>query len=276
MTTPNEPSAVSGVFRRPFDEQVAFFRARLANLVPTQRWDDIRREAHDSSFVVAGATKASLLADLAAAVDRSISEGQSLEQFRRDFRDTVQRHGWHNWTGEGSVAGEAWRTRVIYTTNARTSYAAGRRAQIREGGFAYRVYRHGGSAEPRPQHLAWDGLTLPADHPFWDTHAPPNGWGCSCYELGARSESGARRLGGNPDKALPADWDATEARTGAPPGIDRGWDYAPGDSVQDAVRAARDTLARLPAPLSAAVIRDWQRREIPLPDLNQEDNDGDS
>ncbi|AXY41607.1 phage minor head protein [Halomonas sp. JS92-SW72] len=272
MTTPQQPSAVSGTFRRPFAEQVAFFRARLANLLPTERWDDIERQAHDAAFVVAGATKASLLADLAAAVDRSISEGQSLEQFRRDFRDTVERRGWHNWTGEGSLAGEAWRTRVIYTTNARTSYAAGRRAQIREGGFAFRVYRHGGSAEPRPEHLGWDGLTLPADHEFWESHAPPNGWGCSCYELGARSEEGAQRLGGNPSKRLPADWSATDQRTGAPPGIDRGWDYAPGDSVQDAVRAGTETLSRLPAALSAAAIRDWQRRDIQAPGLMEDDD----
>ena len=271
MTTPQQPSAVSGVFRRPFAAQVAFFRARLGNMVPTERWDDIDREAHDAAFVVAGATKADLLADLAAAVDRSISEGQSLEAFRSDFREIVSRRGWHNWTGEGTVAGEAWRTRVIYTTNARTSYAAGRRAQIREGGFAYRVYRHGGSHEPRPQHLGWDGLTLPSDHPFWDSHAPPNGWGCSCYELGARSERGAQRLGGRPDKALPEGWNDTLPRTGAPPGIDRGWDYAPGDSVQDAVRAASDKLASLPTPLSAALISEWQQREIPLDQLNQDD-----
>lgn len=262
MTTPQQPSAVSGVFRRPFAEQVAFFRARLTHLVPTERWDDIDRAGHDAAFVVAGATKADLLADLAAAVDRAISDGQSLEAFRADFRATVERRGWHSWTGEGSVAGEAWRTRVIYVTNARTSYAAGRRAQIREGAFAYRVYRHGGSLEPRPRHLAWDGLTLPADHEFWETHAPPNGWGCSCYELGARSEAGAQRLGGRPAQALPPGWNATDQRTGAPAGIDRGWDYAPGDAVQGAVRAATGKLASLPAPLSAAVIRDWQRRGI--------------
>ncbi|ATG73672.1 hypothetical protein AN401_07215 [Zobellella denitrificans] len=267
MTTPQQPSALSGVFRRPFAEQVAFFRRRLANLVPTRRWDDIQRAAHDSAFVVAGATKASLLADLAGAVDKSISQGRSLGEFRQDFRNIVQRHGWHNWTGEGTVAGEAWRTKVIYQTNARTSYAAGRRAQIAEGGFPLRVYRHGGSQDPRPEHLSWDGLVLPADDPFWDTHAPPNGWGCSCYELGARSEAGARRLGGDPGKQLPSDWDATVRGTGAPPGIDKGWDYAPGDSVmgqvRGAVQAVRDSLAKLPAALASAVRREWRGRGIP-------------
>jgi hypothetical protein len=96
--------------------------------------------------------------------------------------------------------------------------------------FPVWVYRHGGSRDPRPQHLAWDGLTLPADHPFWQTHSPPNGWGCSCYVVGARSEEAARRLGGEPGKALPDGWDARDGR-GRLRGIDEGWDYAPGASV---------------------------------------------
>src|SRR5690606_4082132 len=116
-------------------EQVAFFRQKLGRLVPTRRWDDILRDAHDTAFMVAGAEKADLLADLAAAVDRAVTEGVGLETFRRDFRSIVATRGWHGWTGEGTKAGEAWRSRVIYRTNAATSYAAGRMAQLVEGKF---------------------------------------------------------------------------------------------------------------------------------------------
>lgn len=232
----NQPSAVSGAFRQPFAEQVAFFRNKLGNLVPTRRWDDLRRGEHDLGFMVAGATKADLLADLAASVDRTISEGKSLAAFRKDFRSTVERRGWTGWTGEGSDKGEAWRTRVIYQTNMATSYAAGRNAQLREGGFELWVYKHGGSADPRPQHVDWNGLTLPPDDPFWRSHLPPNDWGCSCYVVGARSAEGARRLGGNPDKSLPEGWDSIDPKTGAPAGVGKNWDYAPGDRVNDVVR----------------------------------------
>lgn len=233
-----QPSVVSGVLKRPFAEQVSFFRGKLGNLVPTERWDDITRGAHDSGFMVAGAQKADLLADLAAATDRAVSEGKSLDAFRKDFRGIVERHGWHNWTGEGSKKGVAWRTRIIYQTNAKTSYNAGRYAQLRDGGFRLWVYHHNdGVKNPRPQHLAWDGLTLPADHEFWDTHAPQNGWGCQCYVTGARSDRAARRLGGDPDKKLADDWNATDPKTGAPVGIDKGWDYQPGATVTDTVLA---------------------------------------
>ena len=105
---------VRATFRQPFKEQVAAFRLRLGDLVPTSRWDDISKAQHDRAFMVAGAVKADLLADLGAAVDKAISQGTGLEEFRRDFRQIVERRGWHGWTGEGSVKGEAWRTKIIY------------------------------------------------------------------------------------------------------------------------------------------------------------------
>ena len=84
-----------GTFRRPFGEQVAAFRLRLADLRPTSRWIDVWQAEHDRAFMVAGALKADLLADLAGAVQKAIEEGTSLEQFRADFREIVARRGWH-------------------------------------------------------------------------------------------------------------------------------------------------------------------------------------
>lgn len=195
--------------------------------------------------MVAGAVKADLLADLAAAMDKAIAEGRGIEEFRRDFKSIVAKNGWTGWTGEGSVKGEAWRVGVIYRTNSYTSYAAGRFAQLKAGNFPFWVYRHGDSQEPRVEHLSWNGLVLEPGHPFWVTHYPPSAWGCSCYALGARSERAAKRLGGDPSKKLPAHWQARDPKTGEPVGIDRGWGYAPGSSVADTVNAI------------AAKIRNW-------------------
>lgn len=239
----DHPSAATGVFRRPFREQVAFFRLKLRNLVPTRRWDDMIGAAHDRGFMVAGAQKADLLSDLAAAVDRAIAEGKSLDAFRKDFEAAVERHGWHGWTGEDSKGGRAWRTRVIYRTNTYVAYSAGRRAQLEAGNFPLWVYRHGGSNDPRPEHLnVFDGLALPPDHPFWEKFYPPSDWGCSCYVVGARDAAGVRRLGGDPDKKLPDDWDRLDPKTGEPEGIGRGWGYAPGASVARSVNAIADKV----------------------------------
>lgn len=229
--------------QRPFAEQVAFFRGKLGNLVPTATWKDIQKSAHDTAFMVAGAAKADLLADLAAAVDKAIAEGESIQKFRTRFAEIVEKHGWHGWTGEGTAAGRAWRTRVIYRTNMATSYAAGRLAQLES--FPLWVYKHSGAEHPRLQHLAWNGLTLPADHEFWKTHYPPNGWGCGCRVVGARSADGAARLGGNPRYNEPPEgWNVRDAK-GRLPGIGEGWDYQPGGTVADVVQrsVAAKTIA---------------------------------
>lgn len=249
MTLSARDPEIRAILGKPFEEQLAFFRRRLQRLVPTLRWDDLMRSQHDRAFVVAGAAKADLLSDLAGAVDRALSTG-TLDSFRKDFRKIVQRYGW-DYTGEFN-----WRTRVIYKTNAAVSYAAARLQQLREGGFPFWMYKHGGSADPRPQHLAWDGLVLPSDHPFWATHSPPNGWGCSCRIVGLRDRDDARRLGGDPNKQLPDGWDEIDERTGAPIGIDRGWDYQPG-ATAEFDRQIDTTINKLPdeiRPIAAAEV----------------------
>lgn len=237
---------VGGALRRPLAEAVAALRIRTERLIPTARWDDLWQSGHDRGFSVAGAAQADLLQDLADAITAAIADGETLEQFRARFRSIVKERGWQGWTGQGNPATEAWRTRIIYMTNVRSAYAAGRVAQLTDAGYPLWVYRHGGSIDPRPEHLSWDGITLPPVHPWWRTHTTPNGWGCNCKISGARSPAQARRLGGDPDKQLPEGWDTIDPRTGAPPGIDRGWAYQPGSTVVDEIRRK---AAAMPAPL---------------------------
>ena len=255
-TTNAKPGAAFG-FNTPFAEQLAFFRGKL-NL-PSARWDDIMRSAHDRAFIVAGAQKADLLADLRGAVGKAINEGGGLDEFRKDFRKLVQKHGWTGWTGEGSKAGEAWRTKVIYQTNMATSYAAGRYRQMTDPAFVklmpYWRYVHAdGVMHPRPLHQAWNGLTLRHDHPFWQTHFPPNGWGCHCRAVPVREP-------GPGDKtAPPAGWDALSEKTGVQIGIDRGFDYAPGANVNTPLRQmVQDKLIEYPPAITTALSRDVNR-----------------
>ena len=250
MTTPDFG------FNTPFAEQIAFFRKKL-NL-PTEHWDDIRREAHDRAFIVAGAMKADLLADLHAAVAKAIEQGTSLGEFRKDFAAIVGKHGWQGWTGEGSPGGFAWRTRIIYQTNLATSYAAGRYQQLTDPDLLalrpYWRYHHAdGVLNPRLQHVAWNGLTLPHDHPFWKTHFPPNGWGCHCrvVPVGPREYAQAQDAGlAEP----PAGWDAIDEKTGEPAGIAKGFGYAPGANVRRPLKDfIDDKLIELDAPIGAAM-----------------------
>ena len=163
----------------PFAEQIQFFREKLQ--LTTRAWTDVYAAEHQVAFMVAGAAKADLVADFHAAIGKAIAQGTTLAEFRKDFDTIVAKHGWAYKGGRG------WRTRVIYDTNIRTSYAAGREAQMADPALRarrpYGLYRHGGSDDPRPEHLAKDGLVLPLDHPFWEQWTPPNGWGCTCKKL---------------------------------------------------------------------------------------------
>jgi uncharacterized protein with gpF-like domain len=235
----------------PFAEQIAFFRSKHPQL--TAAWTDVYAAEHNHAFMVAGAAKADLLADLRAAVDKAIAEGTTLEEFRRDFDEIVKRRGW-SYTG-----GRNWRTRVIFETNLRQSYHAGREAQMADPELRrrrpYGLYRHGGSEDPRPEHLAWDGLVLPLDDPWWDTHTPQNGWGCKCKKR-MISEADARRMGLDvAQSAPPVEWEektvgvrGPSPRTvKVPHGIDPGFEYRPGENragfVDEKIAALPDDIA---------------------------------
>ena len=41
-------------------------------------------------------------------------------------------------------------------------------------------YRTAGDNKVRPLHASWEGITLPVDDPFWDSHNPPSDWNCRC------------------------------------------------------------------------------------------------
>ena len=183
-----------------------------------------------------------------------IELGTGLEEFRSDFSKIVQKHGWTGWTGEGSAAGEAWRTRVIYQTNMATSYAAGRYRQLTDPDFVamfpfWRYVHNDAVMHPRPLHQHWGAirLTLRHDHPFWKTHFPPNGWGCQCRVT--PTDAPTTRDATEP----PEGWNTRDSKASLP-GIDKGFDYAPGASVAKPLKDFIDEkLIRLDAPIGAAM-----------------------
>lgn len=201
-----------------FKEQSEFFRRKL-NL-PTTKWNDIYGPEHDFAFVVAGANRDDIVAAFKDAIDKAINEGETLEQFRKRFDAIVAKTGW------SYKGGRNWRTRIIYETNLNSSYMAGRYQQMMEVKDArpYWMYVHNDSVEhPRPHHKAWGDLpiVLPWNHPWWNKHFPPNGWGCQCRVF-ALSEDDLQRMG---LKVSDIPW---EEEPGVPEGIDPSFEHIPG------------------------------------------------
>jgi hypothetical protein len=215
---------LNAVFKLPFEEQEKFFRGKIN--IPTLKWNDLVKDQHAKGFMVAGAYRDDILSDFREAVGSAIEKGTTLEEFQNSFDEIVKRHGW---TYNGS---RNWRSEIIFSTNIRTSYAAGRWAQLTDPDqlkiMPYLTYRHGDSRVPRPTHLEWDGVTLPHDDPWWDTHYVPNGWGCKCRVTGATRKDYEKAKAAGKGTAPPSPIDP---ETGAPAGIDKGWDYNVGKAA---------------------------------------------
>jgi hypothetical protein len=253
----------------PPREALEYFRAKGWKIGFDYR--DVWREEHALAFTVAKAMSMDVLTTIREEVDRALAEGRTLRQFQKDLQPRLEALGWwgrgeeiDQTTGEKRPAqlGSPRRLRTIYNANLRTARAAGQweRIERMRATHPFLLYRLGPSQEHRLQHVKWDGLLLPADDPWWNTHMPPNGWGCKCWvRQVSRAEAERLKQSGVPDPLAPPIRDEEGRLTGrrervmkpvqtaAPPtryrrwknkrtgktervpeGIDPGWDTNPG------------------------------------------------
>lgn len=215
----------------PFKEAIDYFNQKAP--LPTTGWRDVYGAQHDHAFMVAGANKIAIVEGFSSALQAAIANGETLADFRKRFDEIVTKHGWDYKGSRG------WRSRLIYETNIRQAYNAGREAQMADPQFQerfpYMEYRHSGAENYRPQHKAWDRMVLLANDPWWKVHSPSNGYGCKCKKF-PRSRRWMQRNGRTePDIAPPDEYrDFIDERTGEvkqiPVGIDPGFEHRPGQS----------------------------------------------
>lgn len=245
-----------GKFNKPFQEQIDFLKQKID--LPSERYDDIQKSAHDRAFMVAGAAKADLLNDLHDAINKAAA-GESIQSFRKRFDEIVKKNGWEGWTGSDTKAGRDWRTRVIYQTNLLTSYSAGLYKQLNDPDLRkvrpYWKYIHNETVQhPRPLHVSWSGLVLHADDPWWQTHFPPNGYGCRCRVTAVRESEFKGQTA--PDDGTYTHTDSHGNKHEVPNGIDFGFDYQPGANTSTPFKDLIDKkLINFPARLGADM---WQ------------------
>lgn len=165
---------IKAAFNQPFPAAISYFENKLK--LPTASYTDIYREQHAHAFVVAGATADALVEDFYNALHKALNEGTGLKQFQADFDQITTTHGWSH---HGSAG---WRSKLIYDTNIRQAYNAGKYAQMISVMHLrpYWVYRHHSIVNPRVEHQFLDNLILAADNPRWEYIMPQNGYGCQC------------------------------------------------------------------------------------------------
>jgi SPP1 gp7 family putative phage head morphogenesis protein len=203
-------------------------------------WEDVWQAEHARYFTMAKVLTRDVAEALHEAITKLIAEGGTVEAFARDLRPTLEELGW--WgeqemrdpvSGEIELVqlGSPRRLKFAARVNLATSYAQGRWQRIERNKtvFPWLEYVSVMDGRERKEHGAWHGTRLPVDHPWWDSHFPPNGWNCRCI---VKPVSRARidRLGlteQQPPVFRDRRW--VNKRTGEvhsiETGIDPGWSY---------------------------------------------------
>jgi SPP1 gp7 family putative phage head morphogenesis protein len=152
--------------RLPMAEAINYLAQKLD--LDTDTWQEGQGTVQLAHFTVAGA-KAALLQDIHDTLDRSIDAGESMQQFLDRFAKVAER-----WSGKS-----AWRAQLIYDQNIRQAHGFGRLQQMNEtvADRPFWQWRHGGSRDPRPEHLHLDGKIFRAEDV---TVYPPSGFNCTC------------------------------------------------------------------------------------------------
>jgi SPP1 gp7 family putative phage head morphogenesis protein len=240
-------------------EALAFFQAK--GLKATFAWQDMLGAEHDQAFTVAKMMDSDLLQTVKTKLDHALADGSTLPDFKKELIPQLQKAGW--WgkqdvidplTGDivSARLGSASRLNTIYRTNLQSAYAVGQwqaiEAQAEDAPFL--LYDAVDDHRTRPEHQAMDGTLLPIGHPWWNSHAPSNGWNCRCgvIQLDAEQMKDHDLQVKKPPQVNTSPW--TNPRTGithqVPDDLDPGWDHNPGKArAQMLAQAAKEKAQAL-------------------------------
>ena len=175
------------------------------------------------------------------AADRALKNGARFDAFRQDISPVLARGGLSDMrvdlpdqtTGQPTllrVGSRAW-LETVFRANIGMAYAKGHWERIErlKDRLPYLRYSAVHDRRSRPEHLAWHGIVLPVDHPWWRTHFPLNGWRCRCSTMQLDAADLARygySVFSVPDE-LTREWSdkRTDEILQVPVGIDPGFDF---------------------------------------------------
>jgi len=209
----------------PMEDAIAFWSELL--LLTPEAFRALSDAARAKAFSVAGLAREDQLQTVYDAIQRAIAEGTTFADFKADLGPIMEKRGWAGYRADN-----------IFRTNLQTAYNVGRYREMTEAVAErpYWQYSAVNDSRTRPTHAALHGKVFPADHPFWDTWYPPNGYRCRCSVVSlSRAEierDGLTVETEDPTGKLirPFDPEGNElpARNLMP---DPGWDHHPGKAA---------------------------------------------
>jgi SPP1 gp7 family putative phage head morphogenesis protein len=212
------------------------FLSKKAN-INTDHWNDLKWGEHSHAFTVAHSMDTEVVGKIHELLNKAMANGESFDKFKKGMLEMMAKENWYGGAGhtKDENAYVRWRLRVIYDTNMKTAYAAGRyRQQMRVASLRpiWEYVSKLAGKNRRDDHIALHGKAFRFDDPFWSANYPPNGWGCECSVV-TLSESGAEREGvevlksdpdGNPPAMIDRNGNAVDWNKFAP----TEWKYNPG------------------------------------------------
>lgn len=184
--------------------------------------------ARARAFYVSGLARRDLVELVADGIRQALENGETLAEFKSRIADAINTQGWHS-----------HRVENIFRTNLQQAYAAGRykKMQAVKKSRPYWQYIAVMDRRVRPSHAVLHELVYPADHGFWASNYPPNGFRCRCT-VRTLSERQVEREGLSVEKDMPGSGMWTDPKTGMEyhvqfPGADRGFATNPGKDWLD-------------------------------------------
>ena len=159
-------------FDVPPEEAIDYFRRK--GILTKRAFNKLTREARAAAFTVGGIYKTDILEAIRAEILSALETGRTQKFVVDKFKKILDGAG-HKMLGD-------YHLETVFRTNMQMAYGVGRRKAMDDVADILPFWERVAVMDDRtrPTHRAMDGITLPANHQFWDDHYPPDDFACRC------------------------------------------------------------------------------------------------
>jgi SPP1 gp7 family putative phage head morphogenesis protein len=153
----------------PHEEAVALIKGKPA--VTRAVFDRLLPEIKARAFTITGIEAADIQQDIRDTI-ASLAQGENWDDVKDQVAAALE---------ASHIEGAEKRATLLIRTHGFQAFqAANWRVAQEDEDTTHMQYLATEDGNARESHLALNGIILPKDDPFWDTHTPPWDWGCRC------------------------------------------------------------------------------------------------